>query len=76
MSHIESQVIAGQDGNVRKLKAAGWSVVAQHGGCEGWKDIDGRRCFVDYYGGVWAVGDAETGVATVADVFGPSWRKP
>ena len=57
---IESQVVAGQDGNVRKLTAAGYVVIAQHGGSEGWKDIDGNRCFVDYYGGVWAKSDNQT----------------
>jgi hypothetical protein len=50
---IESEVVAGQDGNVRKLNAFGFVLIDEHGGTEGWKDIEGNRCFVDYFGGVW-----------------------
>lgn len=53
-NEIETVVVAGQDGNVRKLTEAGYAVIAQHGGSEGWKETDGNRVFVDYYGGVWA----------------------
>jgi hypothetical protein len=43
------------DGIVSRLKADGFALIAQHGGAGGWREIEGRVCYVDYFGGVWSL---------------------
>lgn len=42
------------DGTVKKLADAGFAIIGEHGGNEGWREREGRAVYVDYYGGVWA----------------------
>lgn len=44
----------GIDGYLARLIEAGFTCIRPHAGGRGWKEIDGRVCWVDSWGGAWA----------------------
>lgn len=43
------------DGFLATLIEAGFASLGGHHGGEGWKEINGRACYVDYWGGAWSL---------------------